>query len=533
MRKHILIGLMGFVPAAMLAQSAIDAYNLSPTELRGTARFMSMGGAFTALGGDLSTLTQNPAGIGVYRSSEIGVTLDIDIQSTETSSQGYNRSSDQTKVACNNFGYVGSVALDNDVMPFFTWGAAYQRSASFDRVFNGGVPQLSTSMSNYIANYTSGQNWAYPGDLLDDYSSSYNPYMDSGADWLSILAYNGYMINPTHSGSNEYNGLWQNGTNGDAVFKTRQRGYVDEYAINFGGNIKNTVYWGIGFGVTDLDFRSYTYYDEQLSDALISNASATGTVTGDAAFTIENWQHTTGNGFNFKAGLIFKPINEFRLGIAVHTPTYYDMTTVYDANVEYGYSSGIYSDQQPNHPSQTVVADYNWQMKSPWRLMIGAAGVFGGRGIVSVDYERTAYSDMKVQDDDGNTDEYVTDDIKNYFQASNSIRLGAEYRATPSFSLRAGFNYTTTDVKDGAADNRMRIYTSGTNPSYTLKKDTYYLTCGLGYRYKGFYADAAYVYRHRESTWHGFTPFEGCTDTPQACLTENDSHIVMSIGYKF
>lgn len=474
MRKHILIGLMGFVPAAMLAQSAIDAYNLSPTELRGTARFMSMGGAFTALGGDLSTLTQNPAGIGVYRSSEIGVTLDIDIQSTETSSQGYNRSSDQTKVACNNFGYVGSVALDNDVMPFFTWGAAYQRSASFDRVFNGGVPQLSTSMSNYIANYTSGQNWAYPGDLLDDYSSSYNPYMDSGADWLSILAYNGYMINPTHSGSNEYNGLWQNGTNGDAVFKTRQRGYVDEYAINFGGNIKNTVYWGIGFGVTDLDFRSYTYYDEQLSDALISNASATGTVTGDAAFMIENWQHTTGNGFNFKAGLIFKPINEFRLGIAVHTPTYYDMTTVYDANVEYGYSSGIYSDQQPNHPSQTVVADYNWQMKSPWRLMIGAAGVFGGRGIVSVDYERTAYSDMKVQDDDGNTDEYVTDDIKNYFQASNSIRLGAEYRATPSFSLRAGFNYTTTDVKDGAADNRMRIYTSGTNPSYTLKKDTYY-----------------------------------------------------------
>ncbi len=533
MKMHILFGLMGLVPATMLAQSAIDAYNLSPTELRGTARFMSMGGAFTALGGDLSTLTQNPAGIGVYRSSEIGVTLDINIQSNETCSQGYNRSSEQTKVACNNFGYVGAVVLNNDVMPFFTWGAAYQRSASFDRVFNGGVPQLSTSMSNYIASYTSGQNWAYPRDLLDDYSSSYNPYFESGADWLSILAYNGYMINPTHSGSNQYNGLWQNGTNGDAVFRTRQKGYVDEYAINFGGNIMNTVCWGIGFGVTDLDFRSDTYYDEQLIDALIPNASATGTVTGDAAFSIENWQHTTGTGFNFKAGLIYKPINEFRLGIAVHTPTYYDMTTVYDARVDYSYSSGIYSDQQPNHPSQTVVADYNWQMKSPWRLMIGAAGVFGGRGILSVDYERTAYSDMKVQDDAGNTYEDVTDDIKNYFQASNSIRLGAEYRATPSFSLRAGFNYTTSDVKDVAADNQAQIYTSGTNPSYVLKKDTYHVTCGLGYRYKGFYADAAYVYRHRESTWHGFTPFEGHTDTPQASLTENDSHIVLSVGYKF
>jgi len=99
--------------------------------------------------------------------------------------------------------------------------------------------------------------------------------------------------------------------------------------------------------------------------------------------------------------------------------------------------------------------------------------------------------------------------------------------------VRAGFNYTTSDVKDEAADNQTQIYTSGTNPSYTLKKDTYYVTCGLGYRYKGFYADAAYVYRHRESTWHGFTPYDGFTDTPQASLTENDSHIVLSVGYKF
>ena len=32
---------------------------------------MSMGGAFTALGGDMSTLSQNPAELGVFRSSEI------------------------------------------------------------------------------------------------------------------------------------------------------------------------------------------------------------------------------------------------------------------------------------------------------------------------------------------------------------------------------------------------------------------------------------------------------------------------------
>ena len=102
------------------AQSAIDAYSLSQGDLRGTARFMSMAGAFGALGGDLSTLNQNPAGIGVYRSSEIGVTVDFDIQSVTT--QG-NFKDNNTHVHCNNFGYVGSAFTGSELMPVFTWGA--------------------------------------------------------------------------------------------------------------------------------------------------------------------------------------------------------------------------------------------------------------------------------------------------------------------------------------------------------------------------------------------------------------------------
>ena len=68
------------LPAVSQAQSAVDLYNMNRPDLRGTARFMSMGGAFTALGGDLSSLNQNPAGIGIYRSSELGLTLNLDFQ---------------------------------------------------------------------------------------------------------------------------------------------------------------------------------------------------------------------------------------------------------------------------------------------------------------------------------------------------------------------------------------------------------------------------------------------------------------------
>ena len=104
MKKILLATLLGVVPSVLLGQSAIDAYQLSQGDLKGTARFVSMGGAFGALGGDLSTLNQNPAGIGVYRSSEVGVTMDINMQSTKSNSMGYSLSENQTKVYCPNFG---------------------------------------------------------------------------------------------------------------------------------------------------------------------------------------------------------------------------------------------------------------------------------------------------------------------------------------------------------------------------------------------------------------------------------------------
>ncbi|MDE5744059.1 MAG: hypothetical protein K2H84_00185, partial [Paramuribaculum sp.] len=152
--KKILLSVSAFMlPALMFGQSAIDAYNLSQSDFKGTARFMSMGGAFTALGGDLSTLNQNPAGIGVYRSSEIGVTLDVDIASTKSTTGAFSITKDKAAFNCNNFGYVGAVYTGSDIMPYFNWGASYSRAASFNRAYKG-TGTMNGSLSNYIAGYT-------------------------------------------------------------------------------------------------------------------------------------------------------------------------------------------------------------------------------------------------------------------------------------------------------------------------------------------------------------------------------------------
>ena len=85
---------------------------------------------------------------------------------------------------------------------------------------------------------------------------------------MSILAYNSFMITPVGSPTN-YQGMWQNGTSGYGSFASEEKGYTDEYAINFGGNISNIVYWGMGFGITDLEYRQSVYYTEDMENASI------------------------------------------------------------------------------------------------------------------------------------------------------------------------------------------------------------------------------------------------------------------------
>ncbi len=567
LKSILFAGLTAALPAALSAQTALDAYSISQSDLRGTARFMSMGGAFTALGGDISTLNQNPAGIGVYRSSELTATLSIDPHSAKLEAPGVSTSHSFTSAACNNFGYIGTINLGvNSIMPFFNWGASYSRVASFDRRYRGSLGNIGGSYSNFLADQANRDSY-YPSDLTP--SSYYNPYQDpyygnSYATWPAILGFNSYLFNPVSSNSDcqQYTGLfaYDNAGNplssGVADVQVEEKGSVDEYSINFGGNFANTVYWGIGFGITDLDYTNTTYYSESLDNANVPSAEGQSyTGGGEADFTLANYKHIWGSGFNFKAGVIVKPINELRFGIAIHTPTYYNLSYEGSARIGYLYNSSTYPAGKNYSGTQVTdegfLDDFDWKCRTPWRLMAGVAGVIGGRAIISADYEYRADNDIMVQDYDGNEWPDITSDIKTYYKAVNVLRLGAEYRVTPQFSVRAGYSYESSPVKSdvmrGYNETNQGIeatymYTSGpddteTLPSYTLDKATQYLTLGLGYKYKNFYADAAYVHRHRSSKFSSFSNYndlEGYfNEAPSAKVSDNTNSIILTIGFRF
>lgn len=560
MNKTLLTALtLSLSGGAIMAQSAVDAYSISRGgDLRGTARFMSMGGAFTALGGDISTLNQNPGGIGLYRSSDIAITFDLEPQETKSRvGDGMSDKLNQTKFNVNNFGYIGAVNTGNETMPFFNWGVSYSRAASFDRRYGGFLGDIGTSYTNMVADFTSLD--GYTTGVLGE-TDKYNPYYQSAAPWSSILIFNSYGINPAsvnptgteYVGLFKYNDLYggDNGSHGTAMYDIEEKGHIDEYSINFGGNVMNVLYWGIGFGITDLDFKQYAYYSESIYDANVPDADANTYTTGNATpFTLSNYKHIWGSGFNFKAGVIVKPINELRFGVAIHTPTYYNLSYEGQGFTDFYMTSPTYADSEAYDGSySTDLADFDWKLQSPWRFMVGAAGVIGGRAIISADYEYRAYGDMKVKDWDGYNYNDVNDDIKTYYQSTNILRLGAEYRITPQWSVRAGYSYESSPVKseilDPTGSQASYIFTSGpddmeTQPSYTLDRTTNYITCGLGYKYKNFYADLAYVYRHRKSDYHAFSDYnESIGDhllvqAPKAEISDNNNQIVLTMGFRF
>lgn len=549
MNKSLALTLALSLPLGAAAQTAIDAMSISGNDLRGTARFMSMGGAFTALGGDMSTLTQNPGGIGVYRSSDINLTLDLSATSMKSEAgDGIDKQS-KTTFGVNNFGYIGSVYTGNSTMPFFNWGVSYSRKASFNRNYGGYLGSLGTSYSNLVANNTTLDGFT-PGDL-DDNTPGYNPYFnnDVAAPWSSILMFNSYVINPVSPGSSTYSALFDYGNSrGEGWYGIEEKGHIDEYNIDFGGNIEDVFFWGVGFGITDLDFKQYAYYGEDISNANVPDADGKSYVAGgDASYSLDNVKHIWGSGFNFKVGFIVKPINELRLGFAIHTPTYYNLSQESHAVTNFAYNSDTYPvGESYNSSRDTEWDDFDWKFRSPWRMMFGVAGVIDGRLILSADYEYRAYGNMKIQDWEGYDYTALNDDVNTWYKSSNIVRLGAEYRVTPSLSLRAGYCFESTPMKSNIIDpyeNEVNyIYTSGpddteTQPSYTFDRSSSYVSLGLGYRYKNFYADLAYMHRSQKSVYHAFTDYKDLeyynVNAPTAKLSRNTNSVVLTLGMRF
>lgn len=577
-KLYIILTVAGCFSLGSYAQGAIDAFRLSQPDLRGTARFIGMAGAFGALGGDLSTLSQNPAGIGVYRSNELGFTLDLDMQNAKSTALGSETSTSQTKFYLDNIGGVATLRLGSSKVPNLNFGFTYNKVASFSRRYKGFIPSINTSMTNYISGLANEHKYNVNNFkvIYDNDRVIYDPYIDPYNNkgdyvlWLPILGYDSNLIN--HNGSDEdtsWTAIMGDRTTGNALFDVIETGGVNEYNIAIGGNIANKVFWGMNFDIVDLDYNITCTYGENLENAIVRNPhdnSDPNNYITNAQWKLRNVYNANGQGFNYQLGVIVKPIQELRFGFAFHTPTFYNITETYSANTTVHY----FDDNLNAETNNGYPGSQSYNFNSPWKVIASVAGVIGSKFIISADYEWNGYKTMKYSEPSNNyyygedwgwdygwdfnakgiksaapltpksisNDPYYYEnqDIKDIYRSTTSLRIGAEYRVTPNFSVRAGYSFVSSPVEARAKNNDMTIYTAGTMPNYRFDNTTNYITAGLGYRTKGFYIDLAYVYKKMDSEYHAFTPDPGNTGgyiSPQAKLGLSNNRIVLSAGFKF
>lgn len=556
------------------AQSVPSAYSISQQDLRGTARFMSMAGAFGALGGDLSTLGQNPGGIGIYRSNEIGFTVGLDMIGSKATSGGFSNTENMTRFNINNIGGVFTMKLPGSVMPNLNFGFTYNKGASFNRRYKGMIPNLQTSMSNYIAGISN----AYDLNEADvSYGDNYDPYNPPvgtrTVPWLAVLGYYGFLTTPEvrSDESTDWYGQFGDGTSGVGAFDVEERGSVDEYNIALGGNINNVVFWGMDFDITSLDYRISSVWSESLDNAYVYNPNTERVGRMQADWSLYDNYRLNGTGFSYRLGVIVKPIQELRLGLAFHTPTYYNLNeTYYDTHLDYGYPFPTKDNSKWANDGYSAGNSFNFS--TPWRVIASMAGVIGNKLIVSADYEWNGYKHMKYSEADNygyydpwydwdnpwewgdwygapsrsradngspradymNANDFANSMIKKVYRDTHTFRIGAEFRVLPSFSVRAGYSYTTSPVTTEVKDYRVDVPGTGIMSNYSLDNQTQHVTCGVGYKHKGFYLDLAYVYKYTSSEYFPFSPdISDPASAVRSKLEFNKSSIALSMGYKF
>lgn len=583
MRKYIFTVAVCAGCAGAFAQSAIDAYRFAQPDLKGTARFMGMAGAFTALGADASSISQNPAGLGVYRKSELGFSLDLDMQNSKAVSMDKMGKQSDAKLLVNNVGSVWAIPTNSEILKYVNFAFSYNRNTTYNRGYRGVIPGLRSSLSDYMAAtaYKADGRGFTEEELSSADLSQYNPYNPPygmpAPSWLAVMGYNAGIISPVGGTYDDpqWGGVWGDktatnpGTSGVGGMRVEETGCVNSYNLAFATNIADYLYIGMDFDITHLSYEQNSVWRETLENAYVYDNAISGFTQIPLDWSLSNYYRTTGAGFNYKLGMIVRPIPELRLGVAFHTPTWYDnLSQEYRATLRARYNNEQDVEVKSDN-GRTGYYDVSYQ--TPWKLTTGIAGVIGSNLILSADAEWNYYKGMKFGNaksyggyddiyDDYYWDYYYSadtrgdwaydsmsnpfaqtnDNVRNIYRTTTTLRFGAEYRLNSNVALRGGYSYVSSPVEQKAKNDGMIIDTAGTMPEYRFDNNTNYVTCGVGYSNRNFFADLAYVWKNMKSEYHAFTPDPYTVSdgglvypSPQASVDFNQHQVVVSMGVKF
>ena len=547
MKKILSIMTAAMLGTAVSAQETYDNAQLATKDLNGTARYVGMGGAMEALGADLSTIGTNPAGIGMFRRGMVAGSFGFNTLSDAKSFGNANK----TNMSFDQAGFVYSMRSGRHSM--LNFGFNYTKSKNFDQILTA-AGRLNNASQNKLSAMKNANGVYTLQDKNNGLVSNSGAY--SQADYLySNVLFNHYDANNPNDPNNAMlsegdKGVIVNQTTGLPVyynatgydFGRSTTGYIGQYDFNVSGNSNDRFYWGFTVGIYDVHYNGSSLYSESLVDG--------NTAIGDVAMNDE--RKITGTGFDVKAGLIFRPAEEspFRIGLYVHTPTWYDLTTR-NYTVLNNNTNEAYGSTERGKSSES----YDFKFYTPWRFGVSLGHTVGNYLALGATYEYADYTTNDIRVNDGgevdywgnyyetsSRDEAMKQNIKNSLKGVHTVKVGMEFKPEKNFAVRLGYNYQSAmynknGFKDGSLESYGTYYASTTD--YTNWKDTHRFTAGVGYNYGKFSFDLAYQYSQTNSDFYPFMSyvddsepkFDNVCDAVKVSNKRNQ--LLFTVGYKF
>ena len=477
MKRMLLILLLAYSLCLMVYGQ--DVQRFSEREVMGTARYVGMGGAMTAIGGDPSAVLDNPAGLGLYRRSEIALTLDETIDKTRQTDADAMEASSRSRFAAPQISAIwalGNMQKQRGLI-FSNFMLSSHRLANFNRdivVKGQGMGMLETM--------------CYKTDGLAEQYLQDKPWDDSEIGWLSILGYEAYLIDPIE------NDLWAPALDlTDGTLTVSESGNYDQYTLSWAGNISNQWYVGVNLNLPTL---SYTKRVTHTETDRINSAE------------LKSLYHLSGLGIGGSVGLIYRPIQAIRVGASFHIPTTMSLSVQTESDM---YSKVNGQSYEVLTPASGVVST---KIASPLRSSVSLAGQIGNEGLIAVQYDYThAPKDQELGFS-------PMEDV-------HTLRVSAEAQVTRGLFINAGYVYESSFLKEDPiwmlSYNEIR-----TDMDYRYTTSTQYYSVGLGYRSDAVVAQLAYQYR-----WQ--TIHQYATEAQVAAMdVDTQTHrIVATLAWRF
>lgn len=447
-----------FLVSCLSGQTIEDALRYSQLSPTGTARFAGTAGALTPLGVDFTTLSTNPAGIGWVRRGYFVITPGI--QSGNATSQLFEgtdsgpQDASKGRFTLPNIGAVFSTETRSLYFPTFNIAVGFNRLADFNETIN------------YSGNS--------PGSLIQSFVEDANDGLFS--DFRNELAFEVDAILEDDQGFfSDFLG------NPDGIIRREgtvaRTGGMSEFVLGFGGNYRDKVMWGATLGVPFMNFKEVKEYNEIDSGNEIEFFDDLG---------YDETLETSGNGINFKFGLIYRASQAVRVSAAVHTPTFWSIDETYETTFSYAYTDA--DNVAQGGTALSPISEFAYNLQTPWRFLLGVGSIISDKAFISADFDYVNYQGNKFSYDDFATEaEAVNEDIDNSLTSGISMRVGGEINLSP-IQLRLGGGIQTFPLKDADQTDLL-------------------LSGGIGYRKGKFFMDVAYQYLGRNRIFQPYSTF--------------------------